>query len=40
MADPFPILTLQPTIRVLSDAQIRALHAAALEILEKTVVNG
>ena len=39
MADSFPILTLQPTIRVLSDEQIRTLHTASLEILEKTGVE-
>jgi trimethylamine--corrinoid protein Co-methyltransferase len=34
-----PVQTLQPMIRVLSDAQIRALHYATLEILSQTGVE-
>lgn len=36
MTEQLPIPTLQPAFRVLSDAQIKAVHFAALEILEKT----
>ena len=39
MTQQLPIPTLQPTIRVLSDEQVRAIHNATLEILSQTGID-
>ncbi len=39
MTQQLPLPTIQPSIRVLSDEQMQAIHLAVLEILEKTGVD-